>query len=278
VGLGCVFDDGNSVARGQSTELGHIGWQAEEMDRHDRPSSRANECLNACRIDAKVITDISESHGRAGLEDCIERCNEAEGARYHLVTWPQINCEHCSDECRCPVVHGNRKLGVVRTREGMLEIFDHWSLRESAGPQDAQDKILLFASQANLRDIDHVSLPDLGSFSAPPCRLHSNLAGGDFSRLHTRPQWQTHPACRAGLPITSSKSATSRVTTAPAATIAKAPIAVPHTMVAFAPTEEPRRSLFFTISHDGDTARGQRSLVKATCGPMKTSSSIVTPA
>src|SRR6202035_346036 len=92
------------------------------------------------------------------------------------------------------------------------------------------------------------------------------------------PHVQTHPRTRAGLPATRACGATSRATTAPAATKAYAPMVTPHTTVAFAPMVAPRRTR--VGSHPSGprlmAARGRRSLVKMALGPTKTSSSIVT--
>jgi len=63
------------------------------------------------------------------------------------------------------------------------------------------------------------------------------------------------------------------------------PMVVPHTMVAFAPTEAPARTKVRDSTQSsaplGDmsafTARGSMSLVKQACGPMNTPSSMVTP-
>ena len=81
----------------------------------------------------------------------------------------------------------------------------------------------------------------------------------------------------AGLPATRVLGGTSFVTTDPAAIIAFSPIVIPQSIVELAPIDAP----FFTVVgitfQPGLTARGFLSFVKHTCGPMKTSSSIVTP-
>ena len=59
---------------------------------------------------------------------------------------------------------------------------------------------------------------------------HATQRGPSGAGSARRPQRQTQPSCRAGLPRTSACGATSRVTTAPAATNAKAPMVMPGTM------------------------------------------------
>ena len=90
----------------------------------------------------------------------------------------------------------------------------------------------------------------------------------DFSGA---PQTHTNPAGRAGLPLTSVNGATSRVTTAPAATREKVPIVTPGRTIAPAPREHPRSSRVTGCS-TYRLERGYRSLAKLTPGPMNTSS------
>src|SRR5215212_1474463 len=69
----------------------------------------------------------------------------------------------------------------------------------------------------------------------------------DESRRRT-PQAQTQPRRRAGLPTTRAWLGTSRVTTAPAPTVANAPMVTPATTTAPAPIEQPsRRSIGLTV-------------------------------
>src|SRR6185503_2474149 len=94
------------------------------------------------------------------------------------------------------------------------------------------------------------------------------------------PQQHTKPAGRAGTPATRVCGATSLVTTAPAATIAQAPISCPHTTVALAPIVAPWRIGVGENLAGGRLyrpERGRRSLVNTQCGPRKASSSTVTP-
>src|SRR6266436_7811000 len=91
---------------------------------------------------------------------------------------------------------------------------------------------------------------------------------------------QTHiqPICRAGLPTTSAKSGTARITTAPAPMKAYRPMVTPQTIVALAPMValfrirvSTRESADFLIY-----ARGFGSLVSTQLGPRETLSSTVT--
>src|SRR5207245_7369735 len=92
------------------------------------------------------------------------------------------------------------------------------------------------------------------------------------------PQAQIHPRCRAGLPWTSAKSGTSRVTTAPAPTNAKRPMVSPQRMVAFAPTVAPCRTSVGRYSCFREIwLRGLITFVNTTDGPQNTESSRVTP-
>ncbi len=77
---------------------------------------------------------------------------------------------------------------------------------------------------------------------------------------------------RAGLPATTAPGGTSRVTTAPAPTIARAPISMPHRMTAPLPIEAPCRTTVPSIRQSFSVcgapsavvARGARSLMKTT--------------
>src|SRR5664279_3367158 len=84
---------------------------------------------------------------------------------------------------------------------------------------------------------------------------------------------------RPGLPTTNACAGTSRVTTAPAPTNAYSPIVVRQTTTTPAPKVAPRDTVVVSSSAPCFlmNARGEKSLVKITPGPRKTSSSIVTP-
>src|SRR5207244_13526966 len=96
--------------------------------------------------------------------------------------------------------------------------------------------------------------------------------------------YSCHPS-RAGTPATTAPGATSRVTTAPAPTRACAPTRTPPSTTAPEPSEAPRsttvrRSVQSSSSlrlPSSVVARGNRSLMKSTPCPTKTSSSISTP-
>ena len=85
---------------------------------------------------------------------------------------------------------------------------------------------------------------------------------------------------RAGTPATSACAGTSPVTTAPAATIAHSPTLTGATHTARAPMAAPVPIVTPTASQSeadlrvpsGLTARGKRSLVRTTAGPMNTPS------
>jgi hypothetical protein len=102
-----------------------------------------------------------------------------------------------------------------------------------------------------------------------------------FSLPSARPSSSALPTtrrCRAGLPHHTVRGGTSRVTTLPAPTIASSPMVLPAMMVALAPIEAPRLTSVGTNPPVGRRPeRGNGSLVKATPGPTKTSSSSRTP-
>ena len=79
--------------------------------------------------------------------------------------------------------------------------------------------------------------------------------------------------------MTSAWAGTSRVTTAPAATIAHAPISTPHTIVAFAPIDAPSCTMvcLYPAGPLGYFARGVRSFVNTHDGPQNTKSRSSTP-
>lgn len=70
---------------------------------------------------------------------------------------------------------------------------------------------------------------------------------------------------------------TVRVTTAPAPTIAPAPISSPGRIVAFAPMDAPLRTTVLGNVSGYALLRGNGSLVKVAFGPTNTSSSRCTP-
>jgi hypothetical protein len=77
--------------------------------------------------------------------------------------------------------------------------------------------------------------------------------------------------------VTSAKSGTSCVTTAPAPTNACRPTVVPQTIVQFAPSVAPRRTSVRRYSCLRTTAeRGFSTFVNTMLGPQNTSSSSVT--
>src|SRR5439155_19278777 len=121
--------------------------------------------------------------------------------------------------------------------------------------------------------------------SGPQRAQRSSVPGaGDISE-RSRPQARIQPRCRAGFPTTSSCGGRSRVTTAPAPTMAKRPISTPGSTIAPAPIDAPRRTVVCPSSQSsavcsvpsGFVARGRRSFVKTTCGPTNTPSSSVSP-
>jgi len=82
---------------------------------------------------------------------------------------------------------------------------------------------------------------------------------------------------RAGLPVTMAFGGTSRVTTAPAPTIANAPTVIPGSIVALAPMLAPRLILTCRNCSGRCLLRGKGSLANVAFGPMNTSSSTRMP-
>src|SRR5207253_10777408 len=92
------------------------------------------------------------------------------------------------------------------------------------------------------------------------------------------PHWHIHPTRRAGTPSIRPNAGTSAVTTAPAPMKAYSPRVTPHTIVALAPIELPRRTRVLRYSCLRETwERGFRTLVNTQDGPQNTSSSSTTP-
>ncbi len=97
-------------------------------------------------------------------------------------------------------------------------------------------------------------------------------------KLRRWPYSLTQPIWRAGLPTTKAYAGTGLVITDPAPMRAYSPISLPQTIVAFAPTDAPRRSMVGLYSFLRATAlRGFITLVKTIDGPRNTSSSHTTP-
>src|SRR5207245_4524052 len=92
------------------------------------------------------------------------------------------------------------------------------------------------------------------------------------------PHWHSQPTRRAGTPTIRANPGTSEVTTAPAPMNAYSPSVTPHTIVALAPMDAPRRTSVRRYSCLRDTwLRGLSTLVKTHEGPQNTSSSNSTP-
>src|SRR5260221_661444 len=116
-------------------------------------------------------------------------------------------------------------------------------------------------------------------------RLDAIQAGILHAKLGHLARWNDQRRERAGTPATTVSSGTSRVTTAPAPIMARAPIVMPQSTTAPLPIEAPRlTSVGLTVQSASlcsapvaPVARGWRSLMNMTPWPTKTSSSIVTP-
>jgi hypothetical protein len=93
------------------------------------------------------------------------------------------------------------------------------------------------------------------------------------------------PRCRAGTPATVAPAGTSRLTTAPAPTIAPAPTLTPPSRIAPEPIVAPSPTVTASCSQSpvpaswpaSSVARGRLSLQNITPWPTKTPSPIVTP-
>ena len=120
-------------------------------------------------------------------------------------------------------------------------------------------------------DLQHIFSPKSGQIQA--------CAGpADSSGIRCFPVFPTQPIRLAGTPATSAKSATSSVTTAPAAIITQRPMFTGARQTEPAPIEAPSstvtptgvQSFEFFCTKDSLIARGRLSFVRIAPGPTKT--------
>src|SRR5664280_3232910 len=299
VRLGRVLHDPQAVARRDLGDRVHVGHEAVEVDRQDRLRARGDGGLDRGRVDAEVLrADVDEDRRGPDAEDRAHGRVEAERDGDHLVA--RADPERVEDrlEGHGPVGHEDRVPDAAVVGPRLLEGGGPLPHGEHAGPEDLEDGLLLGGADVGTRDRDHRTassgratqesrsirngVPQDGHVAS---QARSPGAGAPPAARRRWPQKQTQPMRRAGLPATSAWSGTSRVTTAPAPTVANAPTAVPATTTAPAPIEQPRRSwIGLTVQSSARAsspvrviARGKRSLVRIALGPMKTPSSTLTP-
>src|SRR4051812_3428286 len=169
---------------------------------------------------------------------------------------------------------------------GLISVADR-DQRETFDLADRLDVKLADATAAHDSDAEvtlagHAPVPSEVSVTAVavivqrlPQASHrtSPLASGSRS-----PHWHIQPMRRAGTPAITANGGTSRMITAPAPMKQYSPSVVPHTMVALAPIEAPRRTSVVRYSFFRDTwLRGFMTFVNTMEGPQNTSASSTTP-
>src|SRR6266849_642551 len=267
------------------------------MDGKDGAGSRRDRSLHQRRIDAEGVgLDIYEYGRRPGVKHRVGRGDEGERDGDDLVS----GAEPMSEQRQVKPCRTRRDshgvLDSAPAGELFLELRDHRALRELAALEHAHHGALLLLSNQRMGQ-------GYGGFGLRgPSAFHAGLTDPSGRQTYVAPSWsqtswfspcdrrrraqtQTCPIARAGLPATSAWSATSRVTTAPAATSAHRPTVIPATSTAPAPREAPVRTRILASSQSSALlidpsalmARGYRSFVKQTCGPTKTPSSTVAP-
>src|SRR6202167_3490402 len=214
---------------------------------------------------AGIGIDVDESRPRGGLHDGSRGSDE--GHRYgdDLVTRADAKRQQRDAQCIRPVGHGDDALHVQKIGELTLEAFDLMAANVGGGGMYR----LQLARDA------------LGDFQVLAGQIH------EFNFHCDRLSFDTKAgSCRrAGKPATIAPAGTSRTTIAPAPTNAPAPISIPPITIAPLPIDAPLRttvcSIFQSFSvcspPSQPVARGQRTLMKMTPWPMKTSPSMVPP-
>src|SRR6266852_4979398 len=264
------------------------------MDGKDGAGARRDCRLHQRRIDAEgVRLDIHKNGLRAGEQDRVGRGDECEWNGDDFVAGADSVREERQVKAGGARGDRHRVRNSTPARELLLELRDHRALRELAALEHEHDGALLLLPNQRMGERDGVF--GLG-------RFHDGLTDPSGPQTYVAPSWsqtswfspcvrrrraqtQTCPIGRAGLPATSAWSATSRVTTAPAATSAHRPTVIPATSTAPAPREAPVRTRILASSQSSALlidpsalmARGYLSFVKQTCGPTKTPSSTVAP-
>ena len=77
VGLAGVLDDDQAVAVGDRLDHVHVGHEAEQVDRADRPGSRRDRRLDPLRVDqVRVGLDVDEDRRGARVQDRVGRGRE----------------------------------------------------------------------------------------------------------------------------------------------------------------------------------------------------------
>ena len=237
--------------------------EAEEVDRADRPRPRRDRRLDPAGVDdVRVGLDVDEHRRRAGVQDRAGRRVERVADRDDLVAG--LEAEPGEDRtsgraCRCSSAIAWRD--AEELGPALLELGDPATLREHAAREDLGDgRDLLRRRCPGGRSgscwapsvtagpgcssrrlvVRHEGVLALARRADSRDRSRSvAVAGRRADGVGSRwPQAQTQPIRRAGLPATSAwRRDGSRVTTAPAPTIANGPTSQPATTTAPAPIE-----------------------------------------
>ena len=244
----------------------HVRRLPEQMHRHDRLGANPNRRLKLSRVHGVgFLVDIDEYRPGAACANRFGGRHKTVGNRYDLISWPHAKRQQTQPERIGPVADTQRMPGLTKRRKFGFESGDKWPARKGAGLGHLPKRIHEFSHQRLV--------------------LRAQIQKW-YLNVHKTPRLlPDRLSTRAGLPATTAPSGTSLVTTAPAPTVALAPMVTPHRMVAPEPTDAPRLTvveMHFQSASDcrlpsALVARGKRSLMKVTPCPIKTSSSTVTP-
>src|SRR5437879_3450002 len=262
VRLGGVLDDPQPVVLCQLEQRVEIGRLAVEMHGNDPHRARPDRGAHRGGIDRhRPLVDVHEADRTARLGDRLGRGDEGVGGGDDFITRSQAEGNESEPQRIGPAVHADTPRSLTVGRELPLEALHFGPADELSGAQRTPERRhqRLFQRQVWPHQVQE--------------RNRSRLAHGAARRM------------RAGFPATITPSGTSLVTTAPAPTIALAPIVTPGRITAPLPIAARRltrigssfQSLGCFAEPSALTAVGQRSFRKVTLWPTKTSSSMLTP-
>ena len=95
--FGGILDDMESAAAGDVEDAVHIGRQAVDVDRHDRPGAGCERLLDALRVEAPGDRIGIHEHGPGACANDRRRAGDDRERRYdHLVARADAQCRHRS--------------------------------------------------------------------------------------------------------------------------------------------------------------------------------------
>ena len=246
-----VLDDGEPVAVGDRHDRVHVGHEAVQVDRHDRLRPRRDGGLDESGSMQKSSSRTSTKTGRAPVSRIA--LTVALNVKLTVTTsspGPMPSARRMPTERHGPVRHQDRVADAAVRGPGLLELGGPAAHRQHPGAQHLEDGLLLGLAHVRLRDRDHTGASVRSGMQLSPSRTYrashavqwtrprvvaaARTPSGPTSRC---PHAHTQPRRRAGFPTTSAWSGTSRVTTAPAPTVANRPMSVPATTTTPAPID-----------------------------------------